>query len=69
MNTMNCCTVDALKMQWFLYFLLYVQSAHPVPRTNVQVSSMILNTLPTVTYTVQYSTQGSPKFHVVSLNI
>ena len=30
-------------MQWFLYFLLYVHSAQPVPNTKVQASIMKAN--------------------------
>ena len=32
-------------MQWFLYFLCYVQAAQPVQSTKVQASSMTANTI------------------------
>ena len=32
-------------MQWFLYFLCYVQEAQPVPSTKIQASSMTANTI------------------------
>ena len=32
-------------MQWFLYFLCYVQAAQLVPSTKVQASSMTVNTI------------------------
>ena len=34
-----------MQMQWFLYFLCYVQTAQPVPSTKVQASSMTANTI------------------------
>ena len=41
MNTTNYCIAGTCKMQWFLYFLYYVQAAEPVPNTWVQASCMI----------------------------
>ena len=49
MNPSNCCILDTCKMQWFLYFLYYVQAAQPFPSTKTQASSMAANTI-LVTY-------------------
>ena len=51
MEATNCCIVDTCKMQWFLYFLYYVQAAWPVPSTKVQASSKTANTI-LITYQV-----------------
>ena len=45
MSPTNCCIADTCKMQWFLYFLYYIQVVQPVPRMKVQASFMTVNTI------------------------
>ena len=45
MNATNGCMVYTCKMQWFLYFLYYVQAAQPVWGAKVQASFVTANTI------------------------